>query len=91
MRQDSWPALLGVAAQVHDEIDLYFVEKTGRVAISLVADIVKLIELTDDAGADRAFLVAAEADAENLETRAVVQLEQLRQQISRRVGSEVAR
>src|SRR5205807_7961307 len=76
--QNLGPRILRVALKVDDDVDLEVADELGNLAIALRAHIVQPIEGLDQAAADIAAVVAIEGNPQDLEMRAVVQLDELR-------------
>ena len=87
--EDAGTGVLGVALQVDRDVDVELVQKLRDVEVALRSDVVELIERPHQAGPHIALIVATEGDADNLEARAIVQLEQLSHQEGGRMPVEI--
>ena len=75
--EESLPGTLRRAVQIDGNVDLAVVQQLGDALVGVGRDVVELIERVDDARAYVAAVIARERDADDLEPRAVVTLEQL--------------
>src|SRR5262249_36783241 len=81
---------LGVALEIDRDVDLALVQQFRDLAVALRAHIVERFEALDQPPPDVAAVIAAERDADHLEARAIMALEQLGNQASGRMLMEIS-
>jgi hypothetical protein len=88
-RQDARVAVVGETRQIDDDTDLQLANELRRLEIALPLDIDETVERTFEAGSHLAPVVGAQGYGGSRKPRAIVALDQARQQTGSRALAEI--
>src|SRR5262249_54681636 len=91
IRQDAGPRALRVPLEVDRNVDAELLQELRNRAVARRGHIVKAVERGGEPGAHRAAVIAAERDANHLEARAVMALEQAGRELRSGMVAKIAR